>query len=168
MLCASRLLTRYCCKRCTDAKATKNSGDRITATFNAWDPAVLGRMDDFVSEEFRFVVTRKAAIYRNVINRVADGFLRGEGLLGYFEVSWKGVLRNGAQTLSFVRISSQPPCETKGLLGAGCRRRSDPKLRAHVRPFGISQQPSIGSRGFTRFLLYRYAECRHHLVFECA
>ncbi|CAB1108010.1 unnamed protein product [Ectocarpus sp. CCAP 1310/34] len=56
---------RYECKECTRAnKEDRSEDERTTQTFNAWDPAVLARMDDFVSEQFPFVLTKKAAINR--------------------------------------------------------------------------------------------------------
>ena len=53
--------------------------ERTTVTFNAWDAGVLARMDDFVSMEFPFVLTKKAAISKNLVHRLSDDLLEGKG-----------------------------------------------------------------------------------------
>ena len=50
-----------------------------STTFNAWDAEVLARMDDFESNEFPFFLTKKAAICRTLVNRLADDLLEGKG-----------------------------------------------------------------------------------------
>ncbi|CAB1098484.1 unnamed protein product [Ectocarpus sp. CCAP 1310/34] len=85
---------RYYCKRCTDANAMKNNEDRTTVTFNAWDPDVLGRMNDFVSKEFPFVLTRKGATSRSLVDRLADDLLEGKG----FAVTSKSLLNSYTAT----------------------------------------------------------------------
>ena len=40
---------------------------------------VLARMDDFVSLEFPFVLTKKAAICKNLVHRLSDDLLEGKG-----------------------------------------------------------------------------------------
>ncbi|CAN0599174.1 unnamed protein product, partial [Laminaria digitata] len=77
--CASRPGNRYYCKRCTDANQTKEKEERTTITFNSWDADVLARMDDFVSLEFPFVLTKKAAICKNLVHRLSDDLLEGKG-----------------------------------------------------------------------------------------
>ena len=39
----------------------------------------MPRMDDFTSLEFPFVLTKKAAICKNLVHRLSDGRLRGKG-----------------------------------------------------------------------------------------
>ena len=53
--------------------------ERITVTFNAWDAGVLARMDDFVSLEFPFILTKIAAMCKNLVNRLSDDLLEGKG-----------------------------------------------------------------------------------------
>ena len=42
---------------------------------------MLGRMDDFVSKEFPFVLIKEAATCRTLVNRLADDLLEGKGFL---------------------------------------------------------------------------------------
>ena len=70
---------RYECKGCTAANKDKTDDERTTQSFNAWDPAVLARMDDFVSRDFPFILTKKAAICKSVVDRLADDLLEGKG-----------------------------------------------------------------------------------------
>ncbi|CAN0486499.1 unnamed protein product, partial [Laminaria digitata] len=72
-------VNRYYCKRCTDANQTKGKEERTTVSFNPWDADVLARMDDFVSMEFPFVLTKKAAICKNLVQRLSDDLLEGKG-----------------------------------------------------------------------------------------
>ena len=70
---------RYTCKRCHEANKSKSKDDRTTSSFNAWDAGVLAKMDDFVSKEFPFVLTKRSAICKTLVNRLADDLLEGKG-----------------------------------------------------------------------------------------
>ena len=76
---ASCFGTRYFCKRYATGNQTREKEGRTCTTFNAWDADVLTRMDDFVSKEFPFILTKKAATCRTLVNRLADDLLEGKG-----------------------------------------------------------------------------------------
>eukprot|EP00752_Nemacystus_decipiens_P018513 g16598.t1 len=79
---------RYECKKFTNENKEKDEDERTTQTFDAWDPAVLARMDDFVSQEFPFVLTKKAAISKSIVDRLADDLLEGKGFAANDGGSW--------------------------------------------------------------------------------
>ena len=68
---------KYYCKRCTDANQMRDEEERTTVTFNARDAGVLARIDDFVSMEFPFVPTKKAAMSKNLVHSLSDDLLEG-------------------------------------------------------------------------------------------
>lgn len=72
---------RYTCDQCKAANKGKSPDDptRCTTSFNAWDAGVLAKMDDFVSNEFPFIVTHQNAISKTLVNRLADDLVAGKG-----------------------------------------------------------------------------------------
>ena len=64
---------------CAPTPTRRRRKERTTLTFNSWDADVLARMDDFVSLEFPFILTKKAAMCKNLVNRLSDDLLEGKG-----------------------------------------------------------------------------------------
>lgn len=75
-------------------------------------------MDDFVSKEFPFVLTKKAAISMTVVNRLADDLLEGKG----FSATSNSLERAYSATYfklfrSYVSLVNRRVSQLKGLWG---------------------------------------------------
>lgn len=72
---------RYVCRQCKAVNETKSEDDptRRTTSFNAWDAGVLAKMDAFVANDFSFIETKRSAISKTVVNRLADDLVAGKG-----------------------------------------------------------------------------------------
>lgn len=142
MVYPSRCNNRYCCKRCAAANKTKEEDERTTSTFNAWDANVLSRMDDFVSKEFPFVLTKKAAICKILVNRLADDLLEGKG----FSATSKSLEKAYSTTYlklfrSFVSLANRRVSQIKGVLGQNADVGQIPKFGSMGDPSGFNSSP---------------------------
>ncbi|CAN0495037.1 unnamed protein product, partial [Laminaria digitata] len=109
---------RYYCKRCTDANQTKEKEERTTITFNSWDAGVLDRMDDFVSLEFPFVLTKKAAIRKNLVHRLSDDLREGKGFAATSKTPEKAYSATYVKHFrSYVSLVNRRKAQLKGVYG---------------------------------------------------
>ena len=141
---ASCFDTRYYCKRCAAANPTGKKEERTSTTFNAWDADVLARMDDFVSKEFPFVLTKKAAICRTLVNRLADDLLEGKGFLATSKSLQKAYSATYFKLhRSYVSLVNHRVSQLKGLLGQDVDVGQIPKFGHIGDPLGFnSSHPS--------------------------
>ncbi|CAN0432681.1 unnamed protein product, partial [Ectocarpus sp. 12 AP-2014] len=74
---------RYTCSKCSNWNKSngwkKGDKKRRKASFNAWDEGVLARLDDHVSNELPFVLSRKSGVAKSLVARLADDLLNGKG-----------------------------------------------------------------------------------------
>ncbi|CAN0533067.1 unnamed protein product, partial [Laminaria digitata] len=97
---------------------TGGKEERTTVSFNPWDADVLARMDDFVSMEFPFVLTKKAAICKNLVQRLSDDLLEGKGFAATSKSLEKAYSATYVKHLrSYVSLVNRRKAQLKGVYG---------------------------------------------------
>ena len=120
-------------------------------------------MDDFVSMEFPFVLTKKAAISKNLVHRLSDDLLEGKG----FAATSKSLDKAYSATYvkhfrSYVSLVDCRQAQLKGILGQDTDVGDIPMLEPVGDPSGFNRtihRPTIcetsGISGSTKFQLCR-------------
>ena len=109
---------KYYCKRCTDANQMRDEEERTTVTFNARDAGVLARIDDFVSMEFPFVPTKKAAMSKNLVHSLSDDLLEGKGFAAISKSLEKAFSATYVKHFrSYVSLVNRRNAQLKGIYG---------------------------------------------------
>lgn len=141
-LCGASPGRRYECKRCTEANKTRPKDERTTQTFNAWDAGVLDKMDDFVSQECPFVLTKKAVIHKSIVDRLADDLLEGKGFAAASKSLAKAYkARYFSQFRSYVSLAKRRLTQYKGLWGQHSDLGEIPKFSEIEDPSGFNSSP---------------------------
>jgi len=130
---------RYYCRRCKEANKSRPEKERTTATFNAWDADVLAKMEEFVSKEFPFVLSKKAAISKSIVERLADDLLEGKGFAATakslekaYRTTWMKRVR------SYVSLTS---LRVKKMRGWAAQIPTIPKFSKLEDPLGYNSAP---------------------------
>lgn len=133
---------RYECKKCTHDNKGRSEDERTTQTFNAWDPGVLARMNDFVSKEFPFVLTKKAAISKSIVDRLADNLLEGKGFAAVSKSLAKAYnARYFSQMRSYVSLAKRGLAKLRGMVGLNADCGVVPKFSGIADPSGYNSSP---------------------------
>lgn len=135
---------RYYCKRCPDANQTKEKEERTTVTFNVWDDGILARMDDFVSLEFPFILTKKAALCKNLVHRLSDDLLLRKGFAATSKSAEKAYAATYMkQFRQYVSLVNRRKAQLKRIYGKDADVGEIPKFRLVGDPSGFnSSYPS--------------------------
>lgn len=50
---------------------------KVPESFRAWDPAVLSQLPIYVQESFPFILTKKSAVHKDIVNDLRDNVVKG-------------------------------------------------------------------------------------------
>ncbi|CAM9390013.1 unnamed protein product, partial [Ectocarpus sp. 13 AM-2016] len=99
-------------------------------------------MDDYVSKEFPFVLTKKAAISKSVVDRLADDLLEGTG----FGAVSKSLAKTYSsryfnQVRSYVSLANRRVSQCRGMYGPHSDLGMIPKFSRIGDPSGFNSSP---------------------------